>query len=115
MAMVSVPLGVGYYSRAEAARLLSMTPSRVRRWVSGYTYWLVRSDDDRERRAQGPVVKTDLPLVDQAMALSFVELMELRVVKAFLERGISLQRVRKAAALARDPRAGYKSVHERTR
>jgi uncharacterized protein (DUF433 family) len=34
------------------------------------------------------------------MALSFLELMELRVVKALIDRGVSLQHVRRAAQLA---------------
>ena len=94
-----IPLGIGIYERAQAARLLRMTPSRLRRWVRGYTYWL-RHPAEPERRSQPPVVKSDLPSVRNAFALSFLELMELRVVKAFVDQGVSLQRVRVAARLA---------------
>jgi len=91
-----VPLGVGIYSRAEAARLLHLTPQRLSRWVRGYTYWL-KSGVPR-RTHQPPVVHTDLPMIDGTVALSFLELMELRVVKAFVEsKGVPLQRVRVAA------------------
>jgi len=45
-------------------------------------------------------VFVDLPTLENTLALSFVELMELRVVKSFLDRGISLQRVRIAAERA---------------
>lgn len=91
-----VLLGVGIYSRADAARLLRLTPQRLGRWVRGYTYWLKSSGSPRRTR-QPPVVHTDLPTIDGSVALSFLELMELRVVRAFVEKGVPLQRVRVAA------------------
>jgi uncharacterized protein (DUF433 family) len=45
-------------------------------------------------------VKRDLPVIDHAIALSFVELMELRVVKALIDHGMSLQAVRAVANVA---------------
>jgi hypothetical protein len=92
-------LGVGIYSRAEAARLLKVTQPRLRRWVLGYTYWLHLGERESLRKKL-PVVSIDLPVIDDAVALSFVELMELRVVKAFIDNGIPLQRIRIAAELA---------------
>jgi hypothetical protein len=70
-------LGVGIYSRAEAARLLKVTQPRLRRWVLGYTYWLHLGERESLRK-KPPVVSIDLPVIDDAVALSFVELMELR-------------------------------------
>lgn len=99
MTGLQIRMGTGVYYRAEAAHLLHLTASRLGRWVSGYTYWL-RYQAQPSRRRQPPVVKTDLPQLDGAVALSFLELMELRVVKAFIDKGVSLQRVRKAAHLA---------------
>ncbi len=96
MSQPRVPLGVGIYSRAEAARLLHLTPQRLGRWVRGYTYWL-KSGEAPRRTQQPPVVHTDLPTIGGALALSFLELMELRVVKAFVTKGVPLQRVRVAA------------------
>jgi uncharacterized protein (DUF433 family) len=98
-----IPLSIGIYSQADAARLLGMNPSRLRRWVNGYTYWL-RHRDAESRRAKPPVItKSDLPILDGRVALSFLELMELRIVKALVDnKGISLQEVRKSAATARD-------------
>jgi uncharacterized protein (DUF433 family)/DNA-binding transcriptional MerR regulator len=101
MADVTIRPGIGIYSRAEAARLLGMTPSRLRRWVSGYTYWLhYDRSDHRQRREKPPVIVTDLPAIDSFIALSFLELMELRVVKALIDKGVSLQHIRAAARLA---------------
>lgn len=93
--------GVGIYVRADAARLLRMTPARLRRWVGGYTYWLRdATSTNRARRRQPPVIRTDLPVIDRTVAISFLELMELRVVKAVVDAGVSLQHVRRAAQLA---------------
>jgi len=91
-----VPLGIGIYSRADAARLLKLGPQRLSRWVRGYTYWL-KSGAQPRRTRQPPVVRTDLPTIDGTVALSFLELMELRVVRGFVEKGVPLQRVRVAA------------------
>jgi uncharacterized protein (DUF433 family)/DNA-binding transcriptional MerR regulator len=95
-----IPLGTGIYYPAEAARLLGVSASTLRRWVNGYTYWLAGADSPRRRR-QGPVIESDLPILGAARALSFLELMELRVVIALRKRGLSLQQIRGAAALAR--------------
>ncbi len=91
--------GTGIYGRAEAARLLRVSPSTLRRWVDGYTYW---SGNARPaaRHSQPSVVKRDLPPIERAVALSFIELMELRVVRALVKAGVSLQAVRVASALA---------------
>ena len=94
-------LGIGIYTHPEAAHLLRMTPSRLRRWVNGYTYWLSRESSD-VRRARPPVLrKSDLPIIHNAVALSFLELMELRVIRSLVdELGVPLQTVRKKALLA---------------
>lgn len=98
-----VPLGTGIYARADAARLLDMTPERLRRWVGGYTYWLREATGaGRRRRRQGAVVQVELPVIGTTVALSFHELMELRVVKAIVDLGVTLQHVRRAAQLASD-------------
>jgi uncharacterized protein (DUF433 family) len=95
--------GVGIYTQPEAARLLRMTPSRLRRWAKGYAYWLHRDEQDI-RRSQPPVVReTDLPLVRGTGAVSFLELMELRVIRALVdEHNVPLQTIRRVARLAQD-------------
>jgi len=95
MSDLRLPLGVGLYSRAEAARLLAMHPQRINRWVRGYRYSWKFADETR-RGKQPPVINTDLPRIDDTIVLSFVELMELRVVQEFIKQGIPLQTVRVA-------------------
>lgn len=88
-------LGVGIYTRAEAARLLHLSPGRVSSWVRGYRYrWGPRTS--RRAGSQPPVINTDIPSIDGALSISFLELMELRVVRQFRHRGIPLQTVRVA-------------------
>lgn len=96
MASGEVELGVGFYTRAEAARLLGVHATTLNRWVMGYTY---------RRGAVAPVrrpalVPPSLPEMRGLVALSFVDLIELRVVKVLIDRGISLQRIRKARRYA---------------
>lgn len=108
-----VPLGVGFYTRAEAARFLRMRPDRVNRWVRGYSYsWKVA--EDKRHGYQPPVIKTDLPILDDTLTLSFLELMELRVVKEFLDQEIPLQTVRVAwRHAAKAFQTGHPFAHHR--
>lgn len=88
--------GVGIYSLADAARLTGVNAQRIRRWVRGYEY---QAED--ESRSQRPVWSGQLPTLDDEVALGFLDLMEVRFVKAFIDRGVSLQSVRRAAARAK--------------
>jgi uncharacterized protein (DUF433 family) len=81
-------LGVGIYSVPEAARLTGVRGARIRRWLEGYRYGY-----RGEKRARPPVWKRDIP--DGGMvALSFLDLMEARIVNEFLNRGVSLGTIR---------------------
>jgi uncharacterized protein (DUF433 family) len=97
-----IPLGIGYYSRADAARLLKVSPNRLSRWVRGYTYKLRQDGSElAEKRRIDPVVAlVNVPPIENVLVLSFVELIELRVIKAFIEKGLPLQRIRLAAERA---------------
>lgn len=92
-------LGVGLYSPAEAARLTHLTPSRVRRWIKGYSY-LYPTKVGIARGSSGPVITSDLPPIASQSAISFLELVEMLVVSAFLKRGVSLHTIRLAAVRA---------------
>ena len=87
--------------RADAARLLHMQPETLNRWVNGYTYRPQREGKPLGRRKRlDPLVSAELPILGKAVALSFHELMELRVVKEIVDKGVSLRHVRAAAAIA---------------
>ena len=88
-------LGVGIYSVPEAARLTGVSAQRIRRWLQGYEF---RSAGETRR---SPAVWTpDLPTIGGVLALSFRDLMEVRFVNAFLERGVSWKTLRAAEAAA---------------
>src|SRR2546422_1626146 len=80
-------LGIGIYTRAEAARFLGLSPARIGSWLRGYRYsWGPRNQ--RRHGSQPPVLKTDIPRFEGSLAISFLELMELRIVKEFRAQGV---------------------------
>ena len=81
------------YGVVEASRLLSLQPARIRRWLLGYQYdYGPPGGASRIRRPPVVVRGTSRGL----QAASFLDLMELLFIRAFLTEGISLQRIRKA-------------------
>ena len=77
------------YSAAEAARLVGLSATRVRRWLRGYEY-----DYDSERRRQKPVIRGHKE--ETASYGSFLDLVDLLFAKRFVDHGLSLQRLRRA-------------------
>jgi len=90
-------VGIGLYTSTEAARLAGVTPQRVVRWLRGYQY-AYRG----EARQSPPVWNGQIEPLEGSYALGFLDLMELRFVKAFLDFNLSLQTVRRAIARARE-------------
>jgi len=88
-------LGKGIYSVSEAARLTSVNARRIRRWLEGYTYAI-----DCRIHSSSPVWRRQLPEIDGALALGFLDLMEVRFVDAFRKHGVSLHTIRRAAERA---------------
>jgi DNA-binding transcriptional MerR regulator/uncharacterized protein (DUF433 family) len=83
------------YTTAEAARLTGLTPSRIRRWLRGYTYrYETRSDGDIRTGHSGPVVRRNAD--EDTPYASFLDLMDLLFVKRCVDKGSSLRKVRKA-------------------
>lgn len=77
------------YPAAEVARLVGMTPTRVRRWLKGYDY------------TYGETVHHQAPVIRRAGTkgtsyASFLDLVDLLFVKRFLDHKVSLQKVRRA-------------------
>jgi len=91
------------YTPADASRLVGLTSSRVHRWLNGYQF-LVGQPSKRRVRRQSPVVKRD---ENDSVLVSFLDLMELRFISAFLDHGISLQKVRRALTEASNLYPGH--------
>ena len=89
------PLNLGIYSFSEAAKLSGVSVGRIRRWLRGYEYRSGKSS-----RHSGAVWQGQLKPIENRIALSFLDLMEVRFIAAFLVRGISWRTMRSAHTLA---------------
>jgi len=81
--------GKGIYSPRQAARLVGGTPQEIRRWTRG-------------SGPTEPLWNAYYQGVDDAAELSFADLIEVRVVRAFKQSGVSTQAIRFAIAFAQD-------------
>lgn len=96
-------LGVGLYPPAEVARLLRIPPATVRRWLLGYTYVLALG-----MGRGAPVVRAGRGMQRELGAVTFLDLIELLVVKGFRSRGVPLKHIRIAAEEAA---AAFRTPH----
>lgn len=94
--MGSSLLHTGIYSISEAARFAGLEASRVRRWLSGYSF-----TSSGQRRSSPPVWAGELMPVKGRRAISFRDLIEMRFVDAFLRAGVSWKTIRDVQDLAR--------------
>jgi len=92
-----IPLGIGYYSAAEAGRLLKTSPRNINRWLGGYPY----RDLDGEMVQAAPLWRPQLPRIGDRLEIGFRDLIELRFVLAFLKQGVGLNVVRRCLENAR--------------
>lgn len=84
-------LNTGLYTVPEASRLTRVSTGKIRRWIRGYDF-----------RASGSVRHSDavwqgeIKPLDNKLALSFRDLLELRFVDAFIRAGVSWRTMRRA-------------------
>jgi uncharacterized protein (DUF433 family) len=81
--------GEGIYRPREAARLIGVSPQEVLRWTRG-------------SGPSEPIWKAHYQYLDDATEVSFLDLVELRAVRALRAGGVSLQAIRYAIRLAQD-------------
>jgi uncharacterized protein (DUF433 family) len=86
-------LGTGIYTIADAARLLCVSASTLRRWVEGYVY--VRNGDLRQ---SGPVI--DRTGAEPGL-LTFFDLVEMFFVREFRKTDVDLPHIREVAEILR--------------
>lgn len=87
-------LNVGIYTVPEASKLTGVSKERIRRWLRGYHSNLRKKNYSR-------LWKPQLPEIDHKVAIGFLDLIEIKFVGAFLERGVSwpmIHKVREKAA-----------------
>jgi uncharacterized protein (DUF433 family) len=83
-------LSAGIYTIPQVARLLDVKPWRVRGWVTGYYKMLGR-----------PLIESDFQPIDHHIAVSFVNLIEIRFIAAFSRYGVSVRAIRYMAEEAK--------------
>ncbi|MEX0970821.1 MAG: hypothetical protein WD046_10300 [Paracoccaceae bacterium] len=79
--------GEGIYTPREAARLIGSTAQEIIRWTRG-------------SGPKEPLWRGHYQFLDDTTEISFIDMIELRVVRALRLRGVSLQSIRYAIALA---------------
>ncbi len=82
-------LGHGVYTPREAARLVGETPQQVLRWTRG-------------SGPSDPLWPAYYQFIDDSTEISFLDLVEIRVVSAMRKSGISLQSIRYAIDFAQE-------------
>ena len=90
-------LGTGFYTVPEAARLLRIPPLNIRRWLGGYTY-----KQGEKVVKMPPLWSPQLPCQDHHLELGFRDLIELLVMKSFIDQGLSVAVVRGCLDVARE-------------
>lgn len=90
-------IGRGVYSLSDAQRLTGVSRRSIRRWTTGYEW------TSRGRLCHSPpVIGAQLPSLLGAPALDFADLIEVRFLDAFLDKGVSWKTIRIASGRARD-------------
>jgi uncharacterized protein (DUF433 family) len=90
--MMGELIGMGLYTPAEAGRLLRVPSSKIGRWLRGHTV---------KGKFYPPLWVPEVDLGEDRLFLGFRDLMEVRVVDAFIRAGVPAIRVRSAIEIAR--------------
>lgn len=90
-------LGIGYYTAADAARLLRIPIRNINRWLGGYNY-----RKNGEIHSMPPLWNPQLDRAEDHIELGFRDLIELRFVKAFIDAGLGLKTIRYCLEYARE-------------
>ena len=83
------------YPLAYAAMLAGLDAATARRWTRGYSYTY-----KGEQKRSAPVLHLSLRPAADGADLTFEELLTLRLVRAFREKGLGLPTIKKAARIA---------------
>lgn len=93
--------GIGVYTLAAAARLIHADRGAVKRWLFGYDYTRQHSDGRRQHHSDAlwTPQHSDAELGEKV--IGFRDLLELRIVKEFVQHGVSLLVVRRCLEFAK--------------
>lgn len=92
--------GLGVYTLPDAARLVRADASTIRRWMYGYQY---KKSSSEHRYSSGPLWRPQYGSEQLGeRVIGFRDLMELRIVREFVTRGVPLLVVRYCLDAARE-------------
>lgn len=103
MTLAQSLLGRGIYGITEAARLVSLPESRVRRWVRGY-----HTVQKQKRVWMPPLVGVAHPSMPSTESLSFADLIEVLYLEHFTTCGVRVRALRRVMERAK---ALYQTPH----
>ena len=97
-------LGLGVYTLPEAAQLVHTQTREIRRWLRGYRYTTRRSKGERASHFSTPLWQTQYSVDSDigGRAIGFLDLLELRIVRSFVDAGVPLLVVRRCLEQARN-------------
>jgi len=87
-------LNTGIYTVVEASRLTGVSKERIRRWLRGY-------HSELRGKNYPPLWESQLPSIQEKVALGFLDLIEIKFVAAFLDKGVSWAVIHKVREKAR--------------
>lgn len=90
--MSAVDFGIGIYTPPEAARMISMRPATLRRWLLGY---------EHDGKVEPHLWQPQYDAQDEGLLLGFRDLIEARIINALRDRRIGLQTIRTCIERAR--------------
>lgn len=85
-------IGTGIYTPREVAAFAGISPSRLSRWIYGYTF-----ETRGQARQSAPLVARER---GDGPSLTFLDLVEVLFVKSFLDQGVKMKTIRLAAQKA---------------
>ncbi len=91
--------GLGAYTVPEASRLIGLESSKIRRWSQGYSHG---NTSAASKSYSNPLWARQYQSQNGEKILGFKDLIELKIVAAFLAQGVSLHTVRKCLEEARE-------------
>ena len=92
VAVPTNPLALGFYTVPEAAKLIEAgSARRIYGWLRGF-----------QGRSTGPLIVREYEPLNEKEEISFLDLMELRLIETFREQDVRPQTIRRALVSARE-------------
>ena len=90
-------VGSGIYSPADCSKFTQVPRRSIKRWIQGYEF-----EDRSGQKTSAPLWKHELPEISGQVALSFLDLIEVRFVHSLRRVGVSWKTIRTASQKARE-------------